>query len=237
MPPQVVAQSRRAFSLVELLVVISIVAVLVSMTLPVLVKARVEARRAVCMSNLRQQGIALTTYCMNQRDGSWPVVGGVWAEWLIAIAPYVGWPGKPALDPQERPSKYIKVFRCPEYSSFPAISVSQGDSYGRNMTIMAGDMTRFTGRNNSPASFTAWSAEWAKRRTYYTVQNSPSRIYLHSDLHLYEVEGWGPVTSIAASRAHFGRANLGFIDGHVENGAKGERTDLWFLDGSAPGWY
>ncbi len=60
-----------AFTLIELLVVISIVAVLVAMVLPALVSAREAGRRAGCLSNLRQIGIALINYA-NDYDGKIP---------------------------------------------------------------------------------------------------------------------------------------------------------------------
>jgi prepilin-type N-terminal cleavage/methylation domain-containing protein/prepilin-type processing-associated H-X9-DG protein len=57
---------RHAFTLIELLVVISIIALLIALLLPALGAARDAARSAVCLSNLRQQGIAMYTYLSEQ---------------------------------------------------------------------------------------------------------------------------------------------------------------------------
>jgi prepilin-type N-terminal cleavage/methylation domain-containing protein/prepilin-type processing-associated H-X9-DG protein len=77
-------QKQHGFTLVELLVVIGIIALLISILLPALGKARANANRAKCLSNLHQIGLAIEIYTTGTRDGS---------------LPYGYWNGSEPLDP------------------------------------------------------------------------------------------------------------------------------------------
>ena len=81
---------RAAFTLVELLVVIGIIAILIGILLPSLRRARESANKAACLSNLHQQAMALQQY-QNVNKGQLPifVMGGTaYFNYVVYFGPY-----------------------------------------------------------------------------------------------------------------------------------------------------
>src|SRR5436305_13476776 len=97
------ARGTTGFTLVELLVVIGIIALLISILLPSLSKARESSKRIACMSNLRQLGQAMVMYTTANK-GNFPrsapytnIKSYDWVSWLPganrddgALVPYLG---------------------------------------------------------------------------------------------------------------------------------------------------
>ena len=63
---------RKGFTLIELLVVIAIIGILAAMVFPVFARARESARKAVCLSNVKNLALAMQMYLGDNNDVFWP---------------------------------------------------------------------------------------------------------------------------------------------------------------------
>ncbi len=101
------ARSRKGFTLIELLVVIAIIAILAAILFPVFARARENARRTSCQSNLKQIGLGWMQYAQDYDElivnySSNGASGGNAVSWTAVLQPYL---------------KSRQIFTCPSNSS------------------------------------------------------------------------------------------------------------------------
>jgi prepilin-type N-terminal cleavage/methylation domain-containing protein/prepilin-type processing-associated H-X9-DG protein len=204
-----------AFTLIELLVVIAIIAILAAILFPVFARARENARRASCMSNLKQIGLGVMMYIQDY-DGGYPFMyqpypgmppvrqsSGTW-YWQDIIYPYV---------------KSTQVFFCPS-SGGNTYAIDR--NYGvNNFMIQANTNPPFKEPALASASSTYMIMDSG---TYYinTDKVSPARQFQWLPGNgLVNSSYCDAVTSTTyhedcMNGRHFDGVNLVYADGHVK---------------------
>ena len=234
-------KTRSAFTLIELLVVIAIIAILAAILFPVFARARENARRSSCQSNLKQIGLGVMQYTQDY-DERYP--GYFYPSsncyWVAQIQPYI---------------KSAQVFQCPSESTAPGTLTGVGVAPQANVTdyFYNNALTSYNGPANAEVginqaavnnvALTIMNGDWKSSSMYDQL---PTKAAPNSGHNCSGILGDTPVASGDCSDAlaldrtaavrHLEGANYAFADGHVKwykpNSIYGEATPFATSQGS-----
>lgn len=218
-----VRRKTGGFTLIELLVVIAIIAILASLLLPALARAKTAAHSAKCKNNLRQLGIALAGYTGDH--SYFPLLADIRSSaprnamfWYDALLPFSGaiwWSNG--------------IYRCPAYKGRTA------DGYGHpsltGMTIPMGSYSYNSGGFAPALGLGAIKLSAAPNLAIIPLRDSavaaPSEMFAMSDARLFNLghpkdpSGLFHWTSGPLEAPENGRHGKGYnvvcVDGHVES--------------------
>ena len=215
------SKTRPAFTLIELLVVIAIIAILAAILFPVFARARENARRASCQSNLKQIGLGILQYVQDY-DEKYPQsrtsnvafngYNNATAPWHLVIQPYV---------------KSVQLFQCPS-----------------NTAAGSGTKMNYTNNGNGdqiPVSYvcagtdypTYWGGRPMMTQNYGVaaseVNYPATTIMVGEALNRQDPEYFDNYNDMRMQN-HLGTTNFLFADGHVKAlkpVATGSPRNMW----------
>lgn len=209
---------KKAFTLIELLVVIAITSILAAILFPVFARARENARRASCMSNLKQIGLGMMMYVQDYDEtypprliawqgtppgGDWSGTA-TWWYWPQIIYPY---------------AKSMQVFICPSTGNVSSNGDVRSRNYGVNYRLFndPGGVVRIASAVSTASIYAIMDAgNWSITETQANTYGSE-----------FYLPGMGTsggncsgasgvrLTDCQTGR-HFLGVNMAFADGHVK---------------------
>jgi prepilin-type N-terminal cleavage/methylation domain-containing protein/prepilin-type processing-associated H-X9-DG protein len=241
---------RTGFTLIELLVVIAIIGILASMVFPVFARARESARKAVCLSNVKNIALAIQMYLADSNDtfppfesnrealDYWATApgGGAWfpGDWagggcglILEQNPYLRWPV--ILDEY---TKNRDVYTCPSAKIESAASFIVGwpnymDWYLANEGVWGNktmDVSWIDAYNPGPCHY-AWPSGWGGAVTDSCAQNA-----LAANVWTDELGNKAFTYSLSGNEASLADAKLVQIDDPV-------RLIVVYPAGVYPAWH
>lgn len=209
--------SASGFTLLELLVVCTVIGLLVGLLLPAIISARDAARVSQCAGHMRQLGMAVALYS-GERDGIFPrsqhsAFANGELVWSRAVARYLG-------EDETRWTNLLRgVYHCPSDSRARMLS------YGVNVYFELGPDDDYEGK---PSTWRYRSEVPHPARTILFAENNSLADHIMPNFWA----GLSDVADVAYAR-HRGSANYVFVDGHVERRKLQElydparSVDLW----------
>jgi len=224
-------RKTKGFTLIELLVVIAIIAVLMAILMPALNRAKEQGKRAVCLANLRQLGMAWTMYCddNDEKIVNGAPMGGA-NEAGTAPVPTSG------QHKNERPwvgvawhTNYSQGEQLPEHTQKSAIKAGALWPYVRELKLyrcptgLRGEMLTYAAMDGANGLARTGTTKhpwiWLKKRS--DIKGSPAERLVYID------EGWVTPDSFAVYYnqeqwwddppvRHGDGTNVAFADGHAE---------------------
>lgn len=211
--------TRSAFTLVEILVTISIIATLAALLFPAIEQVKTAGSRSKCIANLKQMGIAIQLYA-NDNNGELPYAktAGSRKVWTDLIASYAG-------STEGNWRTPIGVMECP-MAGKDGRQITWGRGYAMNDNPGFPDIVPESWKRNWEESWCARAGESSPRRFKLAEISHPTKRFLIGDGLTWDIgvddlpanfseDAMRSNNFAAIDRHGKGRSNVLFFDGHA----------------------